>query len=174
VKVAGEVQEALRRRDGVQGVGREEPLHRQPLLAHRLEQRVLAQLDGLFAAFDVEVLPDLVRARGLLTKPSQSCVGPDVSDFDVKISITSPLDSVDSSGTSLPLTFAPMHLCPTSVRTAYAKPTGVDPDGNAITSPSQVKTYTSWLDRSNRNASRTPTGWPPRAARTKQQPLVHQ
>ena len=82
----------------------------------------------------------LVRARGLLTNPSQSCVGPEVSDFDVKISITSPLDSVDSSGTSLPLTLAPMHLCPTSVCTAYAKSTGVDPDGSAITSPFGVKT----------------------------------
>jgi hypothetical protein len=59
-----------------------------------------------------------VRARGDLTNPSQSWVGPAVSDFDVKISITSPLDSVDSSGTSLPLTRAPMHLCPTSVCTA--------------------------------------------------------
>ena len=59
-----------------------------------------------------------VRARGLLTKPSQSCVGPAVSDFDVKISITSPLDSVVSSGTSLPLTRAPMQRWPTSVCTA--------------------------------------------------------
>ncbi len=85
-------------------------------------------------------------------------MGPAVSDFEVKISITSPLDSVDSNGTSLPLTRAPMHLCPTSVCTAYAKSTGVDPVGNGITSPFGVKTYTSWLDRSNRNASRNSLG----------------
>ena len=59
-----------------------------------------------------------VRARGLLTKPSQSWVGPAVSDFDVKISMTSPLERVDASGTSLAVTRAPMHLCPTSVCTA--------------------------------------------------------
>ena len=57
----------------------------------------------------------LVRARGLLTNPSQSRVGPAVSDLDVKISITSPLDSCDSSGTSFWFTRAPMHRWPTSV-----------------------------------------------------------
>lgn len=59
-----------------------------------------------------------VRARGLLTKLSQSWLGPAFSDFDVKMSTVSPLLSVLSSGTSLPLTRAPMHRCPTSVCTA--------------------------------------------------------
>jgi hypothetical protein len=50
------------------------------------------------------------------------------------------MDNVDSSGTSLPFTRAPMVLCPTSVCTAYAKSTGVDPVGNGMTSPLGVKT----------------------------------
>ena len=41
-----------------------------------------------------------------------------VADLDVKTSITSPLSSVDSSGTSRPLTRAPMVWWPTSVCTA--------------------------------------------------------
>ena len=82
----------------------------------------------------------LERARGDLTKVSQSRDGPAVADFEVKTSITSPFSRVDSSGTSRPLTRAPMVWCPTSVCTAYAKSTGVAPDGRAMTSPRGVKT----------------------------------
>ena len=59
-----------------------------------------------------------VRARGDLTNDSQSREGPALSALDVKISTVSPLSSVLSSATSLPLTRAPMHRCPTSVCTA--------------------------------------------------------
>ena len=60
----------------------------------------------------------LLRARGDLTKPSQSCDGPAVSTFDVKISHVSPLASWWSSDTRRPLTLAPMQAWPTSVCTA--------------------------------------------------------
>ncbi len=60
----------------------------------------------------------LFRARGLRTKVSQSRVGPAASAFEVKISTTSPLSSVLSSGTSRPLTRAPIVRWPTSVCTA--------------------------------------------------------
>ncbi len=60
----------------------------------------------------------LLRARGDLTKPSQSRDGPALGALEVKISTTSPLSSVDSSGTSRPLTRAPMQRWPTSVCTA--------------------------------------------------------
>ena len=60
----------------------------------------------------------LVRARDEPTKVSQSCEGPAVGDRDVKISTTSPLDSLLSRLTRLPLTRAPMQRWPTSVCTA--------------------------------------------------------
>ena len=60
----------------------------------------------------------LDRARGLLTKVSQSRLGPASSSLDVKISITSPLRSSDSNATSFPFTRAPTQRCPTSVWTA--------------------------------------------------------
>ena len=60
----------------------------------------------------------LLRARGDLTNASQSCDGPAVSTFDVKISHVSPLVSWWSSDTSRPLTLAPTHAWPTSVCTA--------------------------------------------------------
>ena len=82
----------------------------------------------------------LLRARGLLTNPSQSRDGPAVSDLDVKTSTTSPFSSDESSGTSRPLTRAPIVRCPTSVCTAYAKSTGVEPDGSPMTSPLGVNT----------------------------------
>jgi hypothetical protein len=82
----------------------------------------------------------LLRARGEATKPSQSRLGPAVGALEVKISTTSPLSSLDSSGTSRPLTRAPMQWWPTSVCTAYAKSTGVEPDGSGTTSPFGVKT----------------------------------
>ena len=82
----------------------------------------------------------LLRARGLLTKPSQSRLGPAPGAFDVNTSTTSPLSSVLSSGTSRPLTRAPMQRWPTSVCTAYAKSTGVDPAGSDCTSPRGVNT----------------------------------
>ena len=60
----------------------------------------------------------LERARGDLTKVSQSRDGPAAGFLEVKTSTTSPLSSGDSSGTSRPLTRAPMVWCPTSVWTA--------------------------------------------------------
>ena len=82
----------------------------------------------------------LLRARGLLTNVSQSRLGPAFGALEVKISTTSPLSSGDSSGTSRPLTRAPMQRWPTSVWIEYAKSTGVEPVGSAITSPRGVKT----------------------------------
>ena len=89
-----------------------------------------------------------MRARGLLTNCSQSRFGPAFSAFEVNTSTTSPLSSDDSSGTSLPLTRAPTQRWPTSVWTAYAKSTGVEPPGSATTSPLGVKTNTSVEPRS--------------------------
>ena len=60
----------------------------------------------------------LERARGDWTKLSQSRDGPGVGDLEVKTSTTSPLSSVDSSGTRRPLTRAPIVWWPTSVCTA--------------------------------------------------------
>ena len=57
----------------------------------------------------------LLRARALLTKPSQSRLGPASGALEVKISTVSPLSSALSSATRRPLTRAPMHRCPTSV-----------------------------------------------------------
>ncbi len=51
----------------------------------------------------------LLRARGLRTNVIQSRLGPAPSAFEVKISMTSPLSRVLSSGTSRPLTRAPMQ-----------------------------------------------------------------
>ena len=68
----------------------------------------------------------LLRARGDSTNASQSCDGAADSSFEMKISHVSPLRSSLSSGTRRPFTLAPMHLCPTSVCTAYAKSTGVE------------------------------------------------
>ena len=57
----------------------------------------------------------LLRARGEATNCSQSRDGPAVAVFEVKISTVSPECSLVSSGTSRPLTRAPMQRCPTSV-----------------------------------------------------------
>ena len=82
----------------------------------------------------------LERARGDCTNVSQSRDGAALAAFEVNTSTTSPFSSVDSSGTSRPLTRAPMVWCPTSVCTAYAKSTGVASEGSAITSPRGVNT----------------------------------
>ena len=100
----------------------------------------------------------LERARGLLTKLSQSLLGPAFSLLLVTISTTSPLFSLDSSGTKRPFTFAPAHLSPTSVWTENAKSTGVDPPGKATTLPFGVNTKTSGEPKSKRNASRNSEG----------------
>ena len=97
-------------------------------------------------------------ARGDLTKLSQSREGPAFSLLLVTISITSPLTKRVSSGTKRPFTFAPAHLLPTSVCTEYAKSTGVEPPGRAITLPFGVKTKTSGLPKSKRSASRNSEG----------------
>jgi hypothetical protein len=115
MQVAGDRREVLAGQHALQG---------QALLAHRLDDRLLADLDRFLAALLVEELPDLRTRRGALDEAQPVLRRAGVADFDVKISMTSPLDSVDSSGTSLPLTRAPMHLCPTWVCTAYAKSTG--------------------------------------------------
>ena len=60
----------------------------------------------------------LLRARGDCTNFSQSWDGPACSDLEVSTSTQSPCWSSEDSGTSLPLTRAPMVLCPTSVCTA--------------------------------------------------------
>ena len=54
-------------------------------------------------------------ARGVAAICSQSRDGPAPSTLEVKISTVSPDDSVESSGTSRPLTRAPMQAWPTSV-----------------------------------------------------------
>src|SRR5665647_1353474 len=83
---------------------------------------------------------------------------PAVSDRDVSTSTTSPFSSEESRGTRRPLTRAPMVRWPTSVCTAYAKSTGVDPAGSAITSPLGVKAYTSAPRISKRSESRNSVG----------------
>ncbi len=84
----------------------------------------------------------LFRARVLFTNVSQSWLGGPASGgfFEVKTSTTSPLFSAVSSGTRRPLTLAPIVRCPISVCTAYAKSTGVAPDGRPMTRPFGVKT----------------------------------
>ena len=57
----------------------------------------------------------LLRARGLTTIFSQSRLGPAEGTLEVKISTLSPEVSCESSGTSRPLTRAPMQRWPTSV-----------------------------------------------------------
>ncbi len=57
----------------------------------------------------------LAAARGVATTWSQSRDGPAPSTLEVKISTVSPETSVESSGTSRPLTRAPMQAWPTSV-----------------------------------------------------------
>ncbi len=57
----------------------------------------------------------LLRALALLTKPSQSLLGPASSALEVKISTVSPLLSSFSSATRRPFTLAPMVRWPTSV-----------------------------------------------------------
>ena len=98
------------------------------------------------------------RARGLLTKFNQSRLGPAFSPLLVTISTTSPLISLDSSGTKRPFTFAPAQRRPTSVWTEKAKSTGVEPPGSATTEPFGVKTKTSGLPRSKRSASKNSEG----------------
>ena len=66
----------------------------------------------------------------------------------MKISHVSPLASLWSSETSRPFTLLPMQRWPTSVWTAYAKSTGVDPTGSVITRPLGVNTKTSSCSRS--------------------------
>ena len=60
----------------------------------------------------------LLRARVLATKLTQSWLGPASGFFEVNTSTESPLESVLSSGTRRPLTFAPIVRWPTSVCTA--------------------------------------------------------
>ena len=94
------------------------------------------------------------RALGDETKLSQSRLGAALGLLFVTTSTTSPFTRIDSSGTNFPFTFAPTHLSPTSVCTEYAKSTGVDPDGSAITLPFGVKTKTSGVRRSYRKVSK--------------------
>ena len=96
----------------------------------------------------------LERALGDLTKLSQSLLGAAFSPLFVTTSTTSPLVSGASKETNFPFTLAPMHRLPTSVCTAYAKSTGVEPAGRAITLPFGVKIKTSGVRRSKRSASR--------------------
>ena len=98
------------------------------------------------------------RARGLLTKLSQSRDGAADSLLFVTTSTTSPLFNRVSSGIKRPFTFAPAHLLPTSVCTEYAKSTGVEPPGRATTLPFGVKTKTSGVPRSNLSASKNSDG----------------
>ncbi len=58
----------------------------------------------------------------------------------VSTSIISPLFSLVLSGTSLLLTLAPEHLCPTSVCIEYAKSTGVAPFASFTIIPFGVNT----------------------------------
>src|SRR5699024_9762115 len=81
----------------------------------------------------------LALARGETRNSCQSREGPALASLEVKISTLSPDFSSDSNATSLPLTFAPIQRCPTSVCTAYAKSTGVEPAGKVTTSPLGVK-----------------------------------
>ncbi|SKU86959.1 Uncharacterised protein [Mycobacteroides abscessus subsp. abscessus] len=90
----------------------------------------------------------LALARGDTTKVCQSREGPALAALEVKTSTTSPFSSLRSSATSRPLTRAPIQRCPTSVCTAYAKSTGVEPAGSVMTSPLGVKTKISWTARS--------------------------
>ncbi len=102
-----------------QRVAAEQPLQRQALLAHRPDDRVLALLDRVLAALLGEPLPDLgLRARRWRRTSASRGSGRRARDFEVKISTVSPLSSGLSSGTSRPLTRAPMQRWPTSVCTA--------------------------------------------------------
>ena len=97
----------------------EQPLERQALLAHQLGDLVLALLDRLLAPLLGEPLPDLGAGPRRLARSSASrATGRRSATLEVKTSTTSPLSSVDSSGTSRPLTRAPIVWCPTSVWTA--------------------------------------------------------
>ena len=105
--------------DGLELVRRPHPLHRQALPAELLGELVAALLDHVEAPLAAEPLADLVaRPRRRRRSRSQSCDGPAVSTFDVKISHVSPLASWWSSDTRRPLTLAPMQAWPTSVCTA--------------------------------------------------------
>ncbi|MBK8459573.1 MAG: hypothetical protein IPL43_04740 [Micropruina sp.] len=54
----------------------QQPVHGHAAAPHLLGQRLLAVLDRLLAAFPHEVLLDLALGAGVLTKPSQSRLGP--------------------------------------------------------------------------------------------------
>src|SRR5699024_370171 len=69
----------------------------------------------------------LAVARRETSNSSQSSEGPALASLEVKISTLSPDFSSDSNATSLPLTFAPIQRCPTSVCTAYVMSTGGEP-----------------------------------------------
>ena len=103
------------------------------LAAQRIDQLVSAGLDRVDPALPGEPLPDLVPRPGSLDHvEQQSRDGPAPSTFDVKTSTVSPDSSGSPSGTSRPLTLAPMVACPTSVWMLYAKSIGVAPTGRLI------------------------------------------
>ena len=92
-------------------LGGHQALQRQALLAHGLGELVLALLDRLLAALLGEPLADLVAgARGRRRSPASRGSGPAFGALEVKISTTSPLSSLLSSGTRRPLTRAPMRV----------------------------------------------------------------
>ena len=79
------------------------------------------------------------RALEVFTIFNQSRLGPLLLSLVVKTSIVSPVLILLLRFDSLPLTFAPIIFSPTSVWTANAKSTAVEPDGRVTTSPFGVK-----------------------------------
>ena len=88
----------------------------QALAPQRLGQLLAPVLDGVLAALPAEPLADLVAGpgRGDDLQPVARRARPSAT-FEVKISTVSAELSLVSSGTSRPLTLAPMQRWPTSV-----------------------------------------------------------
>ena len=92
---AGDVEVAHLGRQRDQRLVRHQPLHRQVLLAHRLGDRVLAVSRSPPRGAPWRTTAGSCCApAALLTKVSQSRLGPAASALEVKISTTSPLSSV--------------------------------------------------------------------------------
>ena len=107
-----------------------QPLERQPLLAHQLGDLLLALVDRLLAPLLGEPLADLGAGARRLHEAepvARRAGGRRLGGEDLDRRRRS--RASDSSGTSRPLTRAPMVWWPTSVCTAYAKSTGVAPVG---------------------------------------------
>jgi hypothetical protein len=77
------------------------------------------------------------------------------------ISTESPSTSVDDSGTRRPLMREPMHRCPVSALSVYARSTGVASTGSSTGRPTVVNTMIWDSDRSHRSDARN---WPGSAA----------